>query len=133
MRNTQSQKRTGGRRRRTKVERDVIVEEYWKSGRTQRVFALEAGISVSALQRWLEERRRREGGEPGEASRGTGSAGVSLLEVGLIGSGGGDAGPKAAEGESYEIIVRSGARLRVPVGFRDESVRRLLRLLEEES
>lgn len=51
-----------------------------------------------------------------------------MLEVGLVGS----AGPRATEGECYEIIARSGARLRVREGFSDESVRRLLRLLGEE-
>jgi len=131
MPSTQSQNKTGGRRRRTKVEREIIVEEYWKSGRTQRVFALEAGVSVSALQRWLEERRLREGKEPGQTSRGAESMGVSLVEVGLVGSADGAAGAKVTPAEGYEIIARSGARLRVPEGFREESVRRLFRLLEE--
>ena len=133
MRSTQSQKKTGGRRRRTEAERDAVVEKYWKSGRTQRVFALEAGMSVSALQRWLEERRRREGREPGEANRGTDGEGVSLLEVGLVGGAGGAFDAMAVERECYEIMVQNGTRLRVPVGFRDESVRRLLKLLGEVS
>ena len=128
MRSTQSQKQTGGRRRRTEAERDAVVEKYWKSGRTQRVFALEAGISASALQRWLEESRRR---ESSKASKEAGSGGVSLLEVELVGGAGGAVEAMAAERQSYEIMVKNGTRLRVPVGFRDESVRRLLRLMEE--
>ena len=56
-----------------------------------------------------------------------------MLEVGLVGGAGGAFDAMAVERECYEIMVQNGTRLRVPVGFRDESVRRLLKLLGEVS
>jgi len=41
------------RRHRTPAERAQILAEYHQSGLTQKVFAVQAGISCSALSSWL--------------------------------------------------------------------------------
>jgi transcriptional regulator with XRE-family HTH domain len=127
MRNTHHAETTGSRRRRTEVEAEAILARYGKSGLTQRVFARKAGMSVSTLQYWL--RRTRSGIEekPHETGRAADAPSMSLLEVEL-----GDLSPRdARSGPGYEIEMSSGVRLRVPVGFGDGEVRRLLALLKE--
>jgi transcriptional regulator with XRE-family HTH domain len=109
------------------MAQEVIVAEYWKSGLTQRVFARAAGIGVSTLQLWL-RRARSETEHPHRSASSLGkAAAVSLLEVDLAG------GPTGSPGEEghYEVELSHGALLRVPRGFREDDVRRLLRLLKE--
>jgi transposase-like protein len=110
------------------MEREAVVAEYLESGLTQRVFALENGMSVSTLQLWLRQaesdaaaRRHRKAGRSQTAPA------VSLLEVELD-----DApAPSALPAISYEIELGRDVRLRLPQGFGDGEVRRLLALLKE--
>jgi len=127
MRNTHHAKTTGSRRRRTEMEAEAILARYWQSGRTQRVFAQEVGMSVSTLQYWLRRARSWTEEEPCKAGHAVAASGISLLEVELA-----DPSPRGARsGGHYEIEMGSGVRLRVPGGFGDGEVRRLLALLKE--
>lgn len=129
MRDTQSKKEAGSRRRRTGSEVEAILEEYGRSGLTQQVFARRSGIGVSTLQYWL--RRAREG-RPREHTPAKSNGGpvpeLSLLEVRLADSG---RGFPAGQRQGYEIELKAGNRLRVPGGFEEGEVRRLLQLLKE--
>lgn len=49
------QRRTLIRKQATRTEREQILDDYRRSGLTQREFALRAGIALSTLQRWLGE------------------------------------------------------------------------------
>jgi transposase-like protein len=128
MRNTRSENRTDSRRRRSAEEADGILGEYAKSGLTQRVFARETGIGVSTLQYWL-RRKARMGmkGHRREAGSAQSLSEVSLLEVELDG----EARSERRAREGYEIEWAGGMRLRLPGGFREEEVRRLLVLIKE--
>jgi transposase-like protein len=110
-------------------ERCELVERYLESGQTQRVFALEAGISVSSLQLWL--RQASEEIQPAA----TRARPVSLLEVELDGAAKGaqssGAGGRAGS-LAYEIEWPGGVRLRLGSEFEDAAVRRLLALLSKE-
>lgn len=128
MRNTRSENKAGSRRQRSAAEADGILGRYAESGLTQRVFAREAGIGVSTLQYWLRRKarmgmkgHRRKAGSPQTLSK------VSLLEVELAGEARGER--RAREG--YEIAWAEGMRLRVPSGFQEEEVRRLLLMIKE--
>ena len=128
MRSTRSENKAGIRRRRDAGEVEVILDEYAKSGLTQRVFAREIGIGVSTLQYWLRrkalsglQRQRRETGSEQTSPE------VSLLEVDLA-----DIAGRGSVGEErYEIEWASGMRLRVPRGFRQEELRTLLGMVKE--
>jgi hypothetical protein len=124
---THHAKTTGSRRRRTEVEAEAILARYWKSGLTQRVFAREAGMSVSTLHYWLRRARSLTEEEPCKTGSLVAAPAISLLEVEI-------AGPPplgARSGCGYEIEMSSGVRLRVPGNFGDGEVRRLLALLKE--
>jgi transposase-like protein len=132
MRNTRSENKAGSRRRRSAVEADEILERYAESGLTQRVFAREAGIGVSTLQYWLRRKaqmgmkgHRRKTGSPQALSK------VSLLEVELAGEVRGEVRGERRVREGYEIEWAEGMRLRLPSGFREEEVRRLLWMIKE--
>lgn len=100
---------------------------YWQSGHTQRVFAREAGISVSSLQSWLRLAGPQGTKNPRKAGQAVTARSVPLLEVELA-----EAAPETPERTArYEIEVPSGARLRLPGAFLEKEVRCLLRLLEE--
>ena len=125
MRNAQPKRETGVRRWRRAEEVGQILEEYGKSGHTQRVFAREVGVAVSTLQWWLRRARSGEKGKRGKSSKPTQS--VSLLEVALA-----DGPPLPVQGRMiYEIEWNAEVRLRVPGGFAADDVRRLLALLKE--
>ena len=125
MRNAQPKKETGVRRWRRAVEVGQILEEYRKSGHTQRVFAREMGVAVSTLQWWLRRARSGEKEKRGKSSKP--AQGVSLFEVELA-----DASPSPVQGRAvYEIELKAEVRLRVPGGFAPDDVRRLLALLKE--
>jgi transposase-like protein len=129
MRSTQSKNQTGSRRWRKAAEVEEILVAYWEGGHTQRVFAREAGISVSTLQSWLRSVRPQDRRGRRKASQALTAQAVPLLEVELAG-----AVPNESErAVHYEIEMRSGARLRVPPAFLEAEVRSLLRLLREVS
>jgi len=133
MRSTRSEIEADTRRRRTALEIEAIVERYWTSGQAQRVFAREAGISVSTLQYWLRQRRtqHRQRGKRRKASGGRGAApaavALSLLEVELAGA----AVTSRRNPERFEIELPGGTQLRFGAGFAEGEVRRLLKLLRE--
>jgi hypothetical protein len=127
MRKTHDAKPTGSRRRRTKVEAGVILGRYGKSGLTQRVFARKAGISVSTLQYWLRRAGSANKDQPRKASNSVAAPAIALLGVELAG-----ALPLGARSAgAYEIEMSGGVCLRLPGGFADGEVRRLLALLKE--
>jgi transposase-like protein len=73
------------RRRRTAAERAQILEQYYQSGLTQKVFATQAGISGAALSSWLRQARTDSAGSqpqfvpvPNLLSTGRGSAAYRL-------------------------------------------------------
>jgi transposase-like protein len=127
MRSAQSKNQTGSRRWRTAAEVEEILVAYWESGHTQRVFAREAGISVSTLQSWLRLVRPQDRKGQRKASQAVTVQAVPLLEVELAQTVPGD----LEQAMHYEIEVNSGARLRVPKAFLEAEVRSLLRLLWE--
>jgi hypothetical protein len=127
MRNTHHAEKAGSRRQRTEAEAEVILEQYWKSGLTQRVFARRTGLSVSTLQYWLRRAHSRAEEKPCKARRSVATPAISLLEVELAGP-----APRQDRGGGvYEIEMSSGVCLRLPGGFGDGEVRRLLALLKE--
>jgi transposase-like protein len=127
MRNTHDAKTIGSRRRRTEAEAHAILARYWKSGLTQRVFARKAGMSVSTLQYWLRRARSSNVEKPRKAGRSVSTSSISLLGVELDGPL--PLGARSVGG--YEIEMSGGVCLRVPGGFGDGEVRRLLALLKE--
>lgn len=127
MRNTHNAKTIGSRRRRTEAEAQTILARYWKSGLTQRVFALKAGMSVSTLHYWLRRARSLNEEKPRQAGRSVSTSSISLLGVELDGP-----LPRGAQGAGgYEIEMSGGVCLRLSGGFGDGEVRRLLALLKE--
>ena len=110
----------------------AILEQYRKSGLTQRVFARRTGMSVSTLQYWLRRAQPQIEETPSKSGGSVAVPAISLLEVELAGSVPlGDRPDRVRSGGGYEIEWRSGACLRLPNGFTDEEVRRLLVLLKE--
>jgi hypothetical protein len=107
---------------------EAVLGEYAQSGLTQRVFAQTVGIGVSTLQYWLRREARR-GTQKQRCESGSAwtSKEVSLLEVELSGK----ASPRGEGDGSYAIEWSDGMRLRVPRGFRDEEIQRLLGILKE--
>lgn len=110
------------------MEAGVILGRYWKSGLTQRVFARKAGISVSTLQYWLRRAGSANKDQPRKAGSSVAAPAISLLGVELAGAL--PLGARSAAG-AYEIEMSGGVCLRLPGGFADGEVRRLLALLKE--
>jgi transposase-like protein len=128
MRNTQSEAKTGTRRRRSLQEADGILEGYARSGLTQRVFARRVGIGVSTLQYWLRRQARRPmKSDPIEAGSSETLSKVSLLEVELDGG----REDERVWRDGYEVEWACGLRVRVPSGFQAEEARRLLAIVKE--
>lgn len=124
MRETRPKKHAGSRRHRSVAEAEAILERYFESGLTQRVFAERNGVSVSSLGYWLRRARSTPQAISGKSSESRAGA-RSLLEVEL-------AAPtrrSMPEARLYEIELPGGERLRVSGGFDAEEVRRLLALL----
>jgi transposase-like protein len=110
---------------------EAVLERYWSSGKTQRVFAEEEGIGVSTLQYWLrqvrDQREQRSGRRKasGRSGRPPAAVALSLLEVDLAGAG------NARITSSYEIELPGGTHLRFGAGFAADEVRQLVALLRE--
>ena len=133
MRSTRSKNITGSRRRRTALEVKEILERYWSSGQTQRVFTEKEGIGVSSLQYWLRrgrdqhERGSKRCKASGRSGRAAKSIPLSLLEVELESA---TRGSRSAS-VSFEIELPDGTHLRFGAGFAESEVRRLIALLRE--
>ena len=113
-------------RARSRSEREAILSEFVKSGRTQRAFCLEVGIALSTLQYWLRHAAVKDG-EPGGPQR----AASAFVEVKVANA------PMALARKGmekvrteYDVVLRSGQRLVVRSGFAPEEVAVLVDLLE---
>jgi len=104
------QKSSTVRKRLTPAQREGILSAYRRSGLPQRDFALQAGISVSALQLWL-----RKAAAAGESS-------PAFIPVPNLLA---PAGPAAM----YRLHLGGGMSLEMGSGFRSEEVAALLALL----
>ncbi len=103
-------------KRRTKAEIQQIVEDYHRSGLSQREFAEQQELSLSSLQWWVRRAKRR---SPGEAI-------PQWLEVSLP--------VKRAKAiraaVSYQLAIAGGV-LSVPSGFDPEELKELLNIVGE--
>ena len=106
------QKSISVRKRHTAEERSEILEAYRRSEQTQKEFATEAGISVSALQLWL-----RRGGN----ARGTTGTPTLVRAPNLFSS-----GPPPAR---YCLTLPGGMTLDIRCGFDAAELASLLRTL----
>ena len=100
-------------KRRSKLEIQRILEDYRGSGLSQREFSAREQLSLSSLQWWLRQARRK--GDPQGIPR--------LLEVKVP--------PPAKASQrrlSYQIAVNGGV-VSVPVGFDPQELKQLLDLL----
>ena len=98
-----------------------LAADYCENGVTQREFCERRGISVGTLQYWLRKIARDEAeGQPVEPQW----VEVSLSKAEPVVS------PKTREGGSYEAVLTSARRLRIPAGFDAGEVAVLIGLLE---
>jgi hypothetical protein len=95
-------------RRWTARERECVIERYRASGKTQRAFCKEAGISLGSLTNWLRERR----GVSDEHRTG------KLIEVAL-----------PSESTGCIEVALSGIIVRIPSGTSPEWAATLITLL----
>ena len=96
------------------AERDAAIEEVvsrWRSSDSSKVaFCKAEGIATVTLGRWLRKGQAEEAAERAPV----------LVEVGRR--------ERPVLGE-YEVVLPSGVEVRVPAGFGDEDLARLLRAL----
>jgi transposase-like protein len=100
------------------------VEQWKRSGQSAAAYAAQIGVHATTFGSWV---RKLQQGDPESGSeQATGgsrsAAGVSFVEL--------VAPLEAAGAERFEVVLRSGVQLRVPVGFQSEALRRLLDVLE---
>ena len=107
-----------GRRSTRAGEMGKVLDELERSGLGVAAFARERGIPVSTL-RWWRSRQRESGARNGRRRRGRPP---QLVEV--IGS------AAASGAEGFEVTLRSGRMVRVPMRFDAAALRELLRTLE---
>ncbi len=112
------QRKTSGRGRLTTEEREERIQEYERSGLTQREYAAQIGIGLSTLSYWLRRRRR-------EAS---GMVRPDWVEVR---PGGFDSGAFSGGAAAYRVRFPSGLVLEIAPGFAAEELNRLCRALRE--
>ncbi len=92
------------------VERYLAA--YEGSGKTQRQFALEAGVPCTTLAQWVRRHRQR-------AAEAVNAARWVPVEV----------KPERRHGVGYQVQCGNGASVRIPEGFDAAEVRQLLELL----
>jgi len=97
----------------TPAERRTVVDDFARSGLTQAEFAKRAGISAWTLSRWMSDA----GGK-----RTKGVAGSSRVQVQVFDPGAGGRG-------GFEVTFDSKLSLRVPAGFDETELRRLVAIL----
>ena len=97
--------------RRSESEWRGIIAEYEQSGQTQEAYCQGRGISLSPFHKW---RRRLKGVVPGETP--------NFIEI----------KPKvfSSGGRTYEIVLGSGASLKVGSGYNASEVRELVEILK---
>jgi transcriptional regulator with XRE-family HTH domain len=89
-----------------------VVSQWRSSGKSQASFCRETGIATVTLARWLRQL---------EAHKPPSEQAPVLVEVGSA------AGREPDD--AYEVVLRGGTWLRVPAGFRDADLGRLLAVL----
>jgi hypothetical protein len=127
------------------MDRDLAKEAHWRkhveaqraSGLSMRVYCQGEGLSESCFYWWKREIARRDCEAPvqnGQQER----AGVEFAEVRVIDGSGEEAFPRALEkpkpdltdGTSVEIFLSDGRRLRVFPDFDEQTLLRVVALLE---
>lgn len=101
------------RKQATGAQREQILDDYQRSGLTQREFALRAGIGLSTLQLWL-----RKSAKPGASAQGPAFIAVSNLLAEASGS------------ACYRLRLPGGMIVEAPLGFRSQELRDLLEVLQ---
>ncbi len=105
----------------TWTERQEIVLEYQQSGRSQRAFCEQWGISPSTLRNWC---RRLAEGSQNEDGQGQDAAVARLLPVKLRTQ-------ESITGETgISLVARNGLRIDVNPGFDAATLQRVLATLE---
>jgi transposase-like protein len=99
----------------TPAERSTIVDDFARSGLTQAEFAKKAGISAWTLSRWMSEAGDQ---------RTTGDGRSSRVQVQIF-------NPAAESRGVFELTFDSKLSLRVPAGFDETELRRLVAILRE--
>ena len=107
------QRTTVIRKQATGAQREQILDDYQRSGLTQREFALRAGIGLSTLQRWLGKTDKSKVNAQGPAF-----IPVSNLLAGASGS------------ACYRLRLPGGMIVEAPLGFRSQELRDLLEVLQ---
>ena len=88
-----------------------VVSRWRESGKSQAAFCREVGIATVTLGRWLRKLEVAKARKPSEPV---------LVELGVHENDGDDA---------FEVMLADGIWIRVPVGFRDSELSRLLGVL----
>lgn len=101
-------------RHRSRAEADLLAAEYEASGQTRQAFCEERNLRVKTLSRYLaryRQGRAPEGGSP------------RWLSVEVT--------PAAPRGSEVSVILAGGRRVEVMRGFDPETLRDVLRVLEQ--
>ena len=88
-----------------------VVARWRESGKSRAAFCREVGIATVTLGRWVRQL---------EAARAAGSNEPVFVEVDI---------PEPPDRDLFEVVLPSGSRVRVPAGFREEDLARLLGVL----
>ena len=105
---------------RTREEIHNIIREFQASGLTKIAFGKTRGINPHLLGRWIRDERER-APTPRKSSK------SRVIPVRIRPSA--PTTPDASHG-TVEIVLSNGRRLRVPAGFDEDSLLRLVNLLE---
>ena len=100
-------------KRLTQAQRDQLLQDYHRSGLTQRKYAAQAGLGLSTLQRWLHK----------ATNRPTASARKFIEVPNFLRL------PPASS--IYRLHLAGGMQLEIGSGFRPEELTALLRTLRE--
>ncbi len=107
------QRTTVTRKQAAAAQREQILDDYQRSGLTQREFALQAGVGLSTLQRWL--------GNAGHSKANTRSP-AFIPVANLLSETSGFA--------CYRLRLPGGVIVEAPLGFRSQELRDLLEVLQ---
>jgi hypothetical protein len=106
-------------------EREAIwaerVAKWRESGLTSTAYAAEAGVNAKTLAYWAWRLGRQRHETSGKAKRRKRQERVEFVELVQP--------PPGTASLQVEVVLGNGTTLRVPVGFDEETVGRLLRLL----
>ena len=113
-------------RRRTRQQRQALVEGWPESGLTQQAYCTQQGISVTSFHRWREQ--LRPGADLGDPEPPAGralSAPVRLLPVQWH-----EAPEPSRSGPALTLVLATGVRVEVEAHFEAETLRRLLAVVQ---